>query len=364
MHADRRELREVLSTYTRRSTALATLILFLDLAILLLGIVSAVYFDAILFKIAAVIVASAAIVALFVVGHDAAHGAFTESKFLNKLFGRIAFLPSLHNYSLWQIAHNRLHHSTPNLRGVNSWSPLSPGEFAALPLWRRWLERLYRSPIGLPIYYLVERWWSDKFFPRRRVVKEFRWIYWADFALLIAFLATWSGVLAYAGHSWFDGAWPAVLWGFLLPFFGWNGAMGFAVWVQHTHPRVPWFRDQHAWQQLAEQQERVTPYIIFPRWFGMLTHDIMDHTAHHLAPKIPLYNLHLAQRRLVEILGDQIVQERFTLLGFLRAMADCKLYDYNHHYWCDFNGQRSSDCTLAGIVPAHSLDQAAAVPST
>jgi omega-6 fatty acid desaturase (delta-12 desaturase) len=364
MHADRRELREALSCYTQRSTPLAALILVIDIVIFCMSITGAIYFENLLLKVVAVVVASLAIAALFVVGHDAAHGAYTDSKFLNKLLGRIAFLPSLHNYSLWQIAHNRLHHSTPNLKGINSWSPLSPEEFGRLPLWRRWLEQLYRSPLGLPIYYLAERWWRDKSFPRRRTVKDFRWIYWLDFALLISFLAVWLAILGYAGNTWFDGVWSAVWWGFLLPFFGWNGAMGFAVWVQHTHPRIPWFRDFQEWQRLAERQERVTPYIVFPRWYGVITHDIMEHTAHHLAPKIPLYNLRLAQRRLVRLLGDQVVQDRFTLLGFLRAMADCKLYDYDRHYWCDFSGQRSSDCTLTGIAEVQNIEQAAVVPST
>ena len=40
-------------------------------------------------------------------------------------------------------------------------------EFDALPAWRRALERFYRSPLGLGPYYLKERWWRDKLFPRR-----------------------------------------------------------------------------------------------------------------------------------------------------------------------------------------------------
>jgi hypothetical protein len=47
------------------------------------------------------------VVMLFVIGHDACHQSFTSSRPLNELIGRIAFLPSLHVFSLWECEHNR-----------------------------------------------------------------------------------------------------------------------------------------------------------------------------------------------------------------------------------------------------------------
>src|SRR5438046_10571125 len=102
---------------------------------------------------------------LFILGHDASHRTLVANKALNAILARIVFLPCLHNYTLWVIQHNRLHHQSANVKGLNSYSPLSPDEFAAATVGRRLLERIYRSPAGFGFYYLVERWWADKFFP-------------------------------------------------------------------------------------------------------------------------------------------------------------------------------------------------------
>ncbi len=69
-------------------------------------------------KIFASLVAALWIARLFVIGHDACHGSYTPNKTLNKWIGRIAFLPSLTPYSLWEIGHNLAHHGFTNLKGA------------------------------------------------------------------------------------------------------------------------------------------------------------------------------------------------------------------------------------------------------
>jgi omega-6 fatty acid desaturase (delta-12 desaturase) len=75
----------------------------------------------------------------------------------------------------------------------------------------------------------------------------------------------------------------------------------------------------------------------------------MDHPAHHVHPKIPLYRLGAAQRRLNELLGERAIVQRFTPAYLLRTLTGCKLYDYREHRWLDFAGRPTSACTL----PAH-----------
>ena len=78
---------------------------------------------------------------LFIVGHDCCHGAFFNSAKLNRLVGRIVFLPSLTTYSLWEIGHNVLHHSFPNLKGRDYiWTPKSKEEYDAMSQIRQWAE--------------------------------------------------------------------------------------------------------------------------------------------------------------------------------------------------------------------------------
>jgi len=340
-------LRTSLHPYTRRSTALALAIFGVDVLVYAAAVVGAVILENTVLKLACVLVAGAAISALFVIGHDAAHGSYTPSKRLNRVIGHIAFMPALHNFSLWQIAHNRLHHRRPNMKGLNSWSPLSKSEYDALSPAGKLLHRLYRSPGGLGLYYLIERWWKDKFYPTRRVVGKARAVYWWDFVLLLFFLAFLALALILTGSALANSsAWASLLWGFVLPFAMWNANTGFTVYLQHTHPHVPWFADEKDWRRLRGQ-EAVTVHVLFPRWYGIVSHHIMEHPVHHVNPKIPLYRLRQAQLTLGTLLGERLVTERFTIGGFLDTMARCKLYDYRNHRWLDFHGNPTSACTLS-----------------
>jgi len=355
--ANARDLRYALEPYVRRSTALALALLLATLAVYAAAVAAAVAPLPLAARLAAAVLAGSAISSLFVIGHDAAHGAYTESRRLNAVLGRIAFLPALHSYSLWQVQHNRLHHRLTNVRGFNSWSPLTKADYDLLPAWRRAVERLYRSPLGFAPYYLVERWWQDKFFPRR--TRERRAAYWLDFALLLGFLALFLAVLALAGALSGSGAASAVLLGFALPYLVWNALMGATTYMQHTHPDVPWFEQLAQWRQLGGQEE-VSVQLQVPRWYGLISHHIMEHPAHHLHPKVPLYRLAAAQRLLNELLGAGAVTQRFSPLYLLRTIARCKLYDYQNHRWLDFAGKPTSDLLRPAAAPAAAKEAAAA----
>jgi omega-6 fatty acid desaturase (delta-12 desaturase) len=343
-------LRAELHEFTKRSTPIAVTLFLTDVCVYLAAVVGAVWLDSLILKSLCAFVAGSLISSLFVIGHDAAHGSFTASKRLNQILGRIAFLPSLHNFSLWQIAHNRLHHRFTNFKGLNSWSPLSATEFAALSPWRRLTERFYRTLPGIGAYYLVERWWKDKLFPTRRVVGKFRSVYWWDFALILAYLAVFLLALGFmAGRLTHTTVLQSIFWGFLLPFMMWNSLMGFTVYLQHTNPRVAWFRDRREWRQLA-RQDGVTVHVSFPRWYGWISHDVMEHTAHHVNAKIPCYHIKKAQERLLDVAADRLISEPFSPLRFLHMLRDCKLYDYDAHRWLDFRGQPTSECTLHPLV--------------
>ncbi len=56
---------------------------------------------------------------LFIVGHDAGHNSFTRNRLVNQIVGRIAFLPSAHAFSLWDLSHNRTHHRYNNIAGID-----------------------------------------------------------------------------------------------------------------------------------------------------------------------------------------------------------------------------------------------------
>ena len=262
---------------------------------------------------------------LFVVGHDACHGSYTSRRRLNAVVGRIAFLPTMTPFSTWELSHNLTHHVYTNLKPLDYvWMPLSKSEYDALPGWRRRLERVYRHPLGLAVYYPVEIWWKRLLFTRGKG------IYFADSALSCGVFLIALGLIARSGPL-------AVLFAMVWPFAIWSWLMSWALLAQHTHPRVPWFDDERLWRA-AQAQARVTVHLIAPRPLNFLLHRIMEHTAHHLDVTVPLYHLAAAQAEL-ERACEEVVVERWTPRSFVRRIRECKLYDYSRRQWLDFDGK-------------------------
>ncbi|MBI3880421.1 MAG: fatty acid desaturase [Verrucomicrobia bacterium] len=286
---------------------------------------------------------------IFVVGHDACHGSFTRFRWLNQFIGRVAFLPSLHSFSMWNYNHNRVHHGSTNYRVVDyAWAPLTKGEFDALPWWKKLVARAYRSGPGHGLYYGVELWWKRTVLPLRRDLAPARnWKSWLDGALVIGFF-----VAAFTVLAWFApriGRHPVELpvLALVLPFAVWNWFMGFITYQHHTHPAVAWFAREEEWSYW-ETQIGATVHIRFPRFINLAAHNILEHTAHHACTGIPLYRLNSAQNALERRLVDRFPVVRWTLRGYFDTLRRCKLYDYERHVWLDFKGRPTSPPTVHG----------------
>lgn len=340
-HLNTKELRTAIADYSRPSTGFALVIFMIDIIIYITAISGVVFLENIFPRIICSIIAGILISSIFVIGHDAAHNAFTGNSLLNKVIAHIAFLPSLHNYGLWLTEHNRIHHQSTNIQGMDSWSPYSKEEYDAMPEWRKTLEQFYRSPAGIAFYYLFERWWKNKFYPYKNIIGKYNSVYW-DFVLVITYLVIYLSVLTYAGillpHT---NVIELVVLGFLIPFMNWNFMMGFTVYQHHTHETIPWVRSKMERDVLGGQED-FTMQVRYPKWYNVMSHNIMVHTAHHVDPRVPLYNLPLAQKRLGKLLGAELKTVNFSLKGFLRTMSICKLYDYAQHSWLDFEGNVTS----------------------
>jgi omega-6 fatty acid desaturase (delta-12 desaturase) len=290
----------------------------------------------------------------FVVGHDACHGSLTPFSALNQGLGRLAFLPSLTPFTSWEFAHNRIHHAYTNLRSKDyAWAPFSKCEYDRLPPRRRWLERHYRSLGGLGTYYFIEYWLKHLLFLSRaehRVMK--RTFHFALDLLLVAGFAAcemaviiaWSSSRCGTDHFW--GPITArvgllvLVW--LLPFLIWNWSMGFAIFQHHNHPRIPWYDQRAEWDFFAGQVESTT-HMQLPWFLEWVMAHIMQHTAHHVDPKIPLYRLPQSQRCLEQVYPQEIVVESWSIPGLIRTMARCKLYDYENHRWMNFDGRPTTE---------------------
>lgn len=282
-----------------------------------------------------------AITRLFVIGHDACHGAYTDKPWLNRLIGRIAFLVSMTPFSLWRVGHNVVHHGFNNLRGRDFvWEPHDPDSYAALSPARQRLERLYRSALGPGVYYFVEIWWTRLYFPARAYLASSRAEFTGDSLLVTAFGALWLTILSVIGAHRGLNLFAVIGLGFVLPFVLWNWTMGLVVYLHHTHPDIPWFADKKAWTR-ARAQVSATIHLRMPKVFNALLHYIMEHPAHHLDATIPLYHLRAAQRELEALFGS-CPNIRFSLREYFRVVRTCKLFDYARGAWAPFPGRPAS----------------------
>ncbi|NOX50860.1 MAG: fatty acid desaturase [Gammaproteobacteria bacterium] len=338
----RKVIRSWVAPLAERRTVIAVVLLLVDWIVFAALIIGTVAFSAWWAKLLCAAAAGISIGRLFIIGHDACHQSYTPHRSLNKILGRIAMMPSLTPYSLWQVGHNVVHHGYTNLKGVDFvWAPLTQDEYHGLSPGRRLRERIYRSGWGSWMYYFIEMWWLRMFFPSKTYMgtrrPEFKW----DGIFVTFTAALWiAGLVIAAGYT-NQSAWALVGYGFALPFFVWNALIGFIVYVHHTHTCVKWHNDKVAWSKAAPFVS-TTVHLVFPFHFGALFHHIMEHTAHHVDMSIPLYKLKSAQQLLEDTLPERIIVQNFTWRWYFETAKKCKLYDFEQDCWTDFKGNQTS----------------------
>jgi omega-6 fatty acid desaturase (delta-12 desaturase) len=335
----RKNIRAWLVPLARRTTARPIALLAADWLLLLAALAGAVLAHALWLKLLCGVAAGFVIGRLFIIGHDACHQSLTPRRRLNHWLGRIAFLPSLTPYSLWEVGHNVVHHGYTNLKGFDFvWQPFTAEEFAALTPRQRTLDRVYRSGWAPGLYYLVEIWWKRMFFPARAHMPTRRGVFLLDNLLVSAFALLWLAALAAAAWATGQSPWIVLLAGAVVPFLFWCAMIGFVVYLHHTHVEVQWHEDRAAWSR-SQPFVSTTVHLTFPLWIGGALHHIMEHTAHHVDMSIPLYRLKAAQAKLEELLPGRIVIQSFSWRWYFDTARRCKLYDFARQCWTDYAGR-------------------------
>ena len=339
----RKVIRSWLTPLTERVVVKAIILQILDTVILTAGLIGTVYFESIWVKLLLAIFSGFMIGRIFILGHDACHQSFTPYRSLNKILGRLAFLPSLTPYSLWEVGHNVVHHGQTNLKGFDFvWAPLTLEEYQSLSTGRKVLERIYRSGFGPFVYYIVEIWWNKMFFPSKKAMPATRPAFLWDNVLVSSFAALWIAALTFGAMATNQSILLTVLMGFVIPFIFWNGMIGFVVYVHHTHPSVSWYSDKSEWLR-SQPFVSTTVHLVFPFKWGAAMHHIMEHTAHHVDMGVPLYKLKQAQAKLEEMLPGRIIIQKFSWAYYFDTAKLCKLYDTQRKCWLDFKGNKTAD---------------------
>lgn len=279
------------------------------------------------------LVSGAVISALFILGHDAAHGALFKSRRLNYLVGQLSMLPSLHLFEAWVFGHNRIHHGHTVREGMDYvWHPTSPAEYRALSPLGKLLHRIEWSALGAGVYYGYEIWWKRmiRFVPgdkMRAAIQRDRLVVGSWFALFSLALLV-AGALSYGtlgGAVWM---WVKV---FAIPFVLWNYSIGFAVYVHHISPQIQWFK-RRDWTKFRGQVDGTT-VLHMPGWINFFFHNIFLHVPHHVDMRIPFYQLPAAVDALRENLGPALHERDYKLGDYLQATRECKLYDFEQGRW-------------------------------
>lgn len=290
-------------------------------------------------------VAALVLSALFIIGHDAGHRALFKSRKVCDIIGKIAMLPSFHNYSAWLLGHNRVHHGfTVHQERDFVWHPTTTEEYAAMTRWGKFMHRLEWSCFGAGIYYMIEVWWKKMiaFRPPEKLAPDFRKD--ARFLLLgllggLAFFFaftivsrdhTLAGSLAYT-------AWLAVK-VMLIPWVGFNYVIGAVVYLHHINPDLKW-HEHETWTKFRAQMEGTMIYRVSPRALNIFLHDIMIHVPHHVDARIPFYNLNKAAAHIHANYPEVVRDVVLRLSDYIRATRRCKLYDFDAQVWTDYKGR-------------------------
>ena len=273
---------------------------------------------------------------LFIVGHDAAHGALFRQSWLNGLVGRIAMLPSLHVFESWVVGHNRVHHGHTVKQQLDFvWHPVTPEEYAAMSWLRRARHRLEWSFIGPGAYYLRDVWWTKmvRFDPPPRFADRIR----KDNLLVRGFaLAATVGLIAIGAAG--DGSLLAGVWLWIkllvVPFLAFSTVIGWAVHVHHIDRDIRWWH-RHEWDKHKGQVEGTT-VLHAPAWLDLFVHWIFEHSPHHVDTRIPMYHLPEAAQALIAEFPDEIIERDLRFRDYLANTRACKLYDFDEGRWLTY----------------------------
>jgi omega-6 fatty acid desaturase (delta-12 desaturase) len=277
---------------------------------------------------------------LFIIGHDCGHNSFVPGTEWNRWLGRVAFVPSAHSLSLWRLFHNERHHARTNLKGFDDvWTPMSPAEYARAAGWRRVLERICRGPGGPILYYYKEFWPHHVLLPLAPEVRGDWKRHLPDTAFAVMGLLLTILIIAGVGKLLSPGSslLHVLLFGWAIPFALWNYLMALTVYLNHTHPAIPWFDDEEGWKKsrsLAPHTASVKmPINIMPLWTNLLLH-----TSHHVQTGIPVYAMRKAEKALKAGYAHML-EYRLTPRSYLEICRTCKLFDYESMRWTDFSGR-------------------------
>ncbi|HCG4536013.1 fatty acid desaturase [Ureibacillus chungkukjangi] len=236
------------------------------------------------YTVACSILASGFVVRTFIIFHDCTHGSFFKNKKANAIIGNISGILTSFPYEKWKREHMIHHASSSNLdkRGIGDIEMLTVDEYLEKSKLGRLGYRLYRNPIvmfGLGPLFLVLV--ANRMNRKDAKKKERLNTYFTNAALIIIcatliVVTGWQTFLLVHGITMFV-----------------SGALGiWLFYIQHTY-EDSYFEYETDWDYVKAAVEG-SSYYKLPKVLQWVTGNIGFHHVHHLAPRVPNYNLEAA----------------------------------------------------------------------
>jgi omega-6 fatty acid desaturase (delta-12 desaturase) len=270
---------------------------------------------------------------LFVIGHDASHGALFSSLRLNKFVARLAMLPSAHVEAAWDLGHNRIHHGHTVKQGMDFvWHPITLEQWNDMGSLQRLRHRLEWSAIGPGLYYGREVWWNKMM--RFRGSDKWATKIGADRRRMLLILGGLTAAISAIGWLQY-GTVIGTIWTVVkvavLPWMLFISIIGFTVYVHHIGEDIKWYTRKE-WTKFRGQMEGTT-ILRIPRILNFVWHNIFVHVPHHVDMRIPFYKLPAAADAIKQAFPGVVIDHKFSRRQHLRTTRKCKLYNFETGTW-------------------------------
>lgn len=250
------------------------------------------------------------VVRLFMLQHDCGHGSFFRSQKLNNLVGGVLGVFTLVPYAYWRRTH-AIHHATSgnlDVRGLGDIDTLTVKEYLSRSRMKRFMYRLYRHPAVLLLvgptwqFVLKHRLPLDvpKGWKREQVGVQLTNLALAGVVVLMCWTLGWDRFLLVQ-----------------LPITLIAGSIGvYLFYVQHQYEDTYW-RYREAWNYFAAGLEGAS-HLTMPKVLQWCTASIGLHHIHHIASRIPNYQLQKAYDNHAEL-------RQVTKLSLWRSITTLRL---------------------------------------
>ncbi|WP_058042663.1 fatty acid desaturase [Streptomyces roseifaciens] len=264
---------------------------------------------------------------LHCIAHDCGHGSFSRSRKFNFAIGHVSLLPLIYPFHAWRHVHNLHHSHTNNLELDTDWRPVPAALYDRMP----WHEKvIYHGTRtwafwGGTINYWRESGFRPSYFPKREARRDVRRSMLFVLAVMVAY---------FVPLIWFTGFTGFLIY-FVAPWLATHAWFSATTLMHHSSSDIPYLTNEH-WTRNASRL-LVTTDFVYPKWLLFLTHNISIHTAHHVAPVVPFYNLQKAQRALKDAYPGMVREERVKIRQLSTIIRRLHFYDTESGFYTDFN---------------------------